>query len=170
MAGNFPTLKFGSHYYEIGQIIDKSLYARKPVVRQDYVYPGPLTNVTIPKGGYVGKIYSWVESGGKLYLTLYGKYPYTNSVLYDPLAFSESALEAQGSLTVEEEAAAKKAAEEQAGKSTIDKIIESLGLSSIGTVVKIGVPLFAFGFIGFRLLAEKNKADRYKLQKNNSDE
>jgi len=156
-TGNFPTLKFGSKYYEIGQILDKSLYARKPVVRSDF-NGTTTTKVSIAKGNYVGKIYSWVESGGKLQLMLYGQYPYGNFVDYDPYAFSEDALTAQGALTLEEEAALKA----EADKSIFDKIFDGLGLTNIGKTLSWGLPLFAVGYLGIKLYGEKNKADNLK--------
>ena len=128
MADNLPTFKIGSHFYNVTQIVDKTLYANKQLVRSDFTN-GHTTNVTIPKGAYVGKIYSWSTSNNIIQFILYGVGNLDNNfVVYDATAFSESALEAQGALNVADEAAA--AAE--AAKSAFEKFLDSIGLTNMG--------------------------------------
>lgn len=157
MDDNTPAFKIMSSFFSAKQLAGKTLYARKPLIRIDYKGSGAV-NVAIPKGGIVGVFYSWANLNNQLYLTTQGTYPFQNFVLYDSTSFSLSALEAQGALTVEEEAAAK----EDASKTQFEKFLESLGLNSIGKTIQWAIPLGIFAYIGVKLYAEKNKADQYK--------
>jgi len=165
MADNLPVFKIGSNFYDVTQIIDKSLYARKSVIRRDFTN-GTTTPVTIAKGQFVGKVYSFTNNSGIVQFMLYGSgYLDNNFVTYEPDAFSSTALEAQGSLTVEEQAAA--AAE--ANKSALEKFFDELGLSNIAKTISWGLPLFFVGYLGIKLYGAKNEADSLKQIRSNDN-
>jgi hypothetical protein len=165
MANDTPTFKIGSNFYSVAQLFDKSIYANKALVRTDGYYQ-TYTNVNLKKGDFVGTIYSYSNYGGVTKFLLYGAGGTTNynSVNYEPTAFSVSALEAQGALTIEEQA---KAAAE-ANKSALDKFFDELGLNNIAKTVAWGLPLFFVGYLGIKLYGAKNEADSLKLRSNDN--
>lgn len=155
---NIPTFKIANKFFSGSQIVDKSLYARRDITRTDW-QNGTKTETKLKKGDYVGKVYSWVTISGVLYFMLYtSSNSNYNFVPYSDYNFSLSAIEAQGGLTVEEEAKAK----EEETKSTFQKILDELGLTSLSNTLKWALPTFLIGYAGVKLYGEYNKVKKHE--------
>lgn len=156
---DMSTLSTDKGIYDVGQIVDKTLFARTSIPVYDFA-PGYGTVKqlgTISPGQKVGKVYSYIDadiSKGR-YNLWWMFYPAsTNGQYYFaemlPGAFDLDALKAQGALTDKEIADKKNEANKEWYEKLADKILPAItgiviGAVVINAVAKSGTALLSSG-------------------------
>jgi hypothetical protein len=96
-----------AEYFDPDQIIDKSLYAKRPVI----AYTLPQTSAPVHEsyntGNLIGVVYSYVQKGKDIFWMFEQKDGQPYYVKHSAGAFSISALKDQGAMTEKEKAAKK---------------------------------------------------------------
>ena len=142
LAGN-PVVNIGGKSYDAGQILDKTLIARKKVpvyrindLRKSVGY--------ISAGAPIGVVYAWIgpvsqpghiDTRGKLFWQFYDASQGTYYVEHESNAFDASALKQQGAITTWEQVEAEKDKEPQSWQQTLTNI------ATTGILVFAGVIL-----------------------------
>lgn len=136
--------------YNANEVIGKTLYAKSKVdVFTNWLYPTTVA-YTVPAGGMVGVVYSWIKKGSDIWWQIETSGGANNAFVKHVVnLFDTKSLQDQGAESTEQKAAEQKAAEEAAkedAKSFSTKMFDFLTkniktVAIIGGVAAIGVAL-----------------------------
>jgi len=135
---SIPIVKIDGKYYPVDQLVDKGVYAKTTTKLYRFFDTKP--EFQVAKGGYVGKVYSWISRTDGIWLMfetnsvqIREKYP-TGVYYVKASDISDDALKEQGTKTSEQ----LKEKEEEEQKSTTDKV-----LGTVKTIALGGVGIYA---------------------------
>lgn len=141
-ATEFLQVKIGGKIYPITQILDKTVYAQRRTYL--YEYPeDPKPKFMIEAGNSIGKVYSWLERTGTIWLMFNTnaaniKAKYTLGSFYVKLAdVDESTLVKQGTKTTEQVIEEEKKKEEEKNESLTDKLLKTGTKIATGAIIAL---------------------------------
>lgn len=88
--------------YSADQIVGKTLIAKKPVALKRLPAKSAPTVYTVPTGGTVGVVYSWIQRDGLLWWMFYDSNQKTYYAQQQPNTYDMGALGAQGVESLEQ--------------------------------------------------------------------
>lgn len=143
-------IKIGGKLYPIESLINKTVYASKDTLLFKNGYGEAPTKVN--KGGVLGKVFSWINLNGQIYL-MFNINKGSNLLKYYPAGsyyvkaadIDENTLKQQGTKTTEQET---KEAENK-NKTTTDKIIEKVFYLGLGVAA-----IFALGGVAKQAISK----------------